>query len=103
MFAIEKSATARLKVKMKMLLVGFPWLSVMPPSSLAIDTVIEVFSSFELLLFVVDAVDVVDVSVSASRFLISNISFAKVFLSCPNHRMTEHHMNLRPSFCSSVR
>ena len=29
---------------------GFPWLSAEPPSSLAIDVVIEVFSSFELLI-----------------------------------------------------
>ena len=47
-FAIVKLATA--KLKMKMLPVGFPWLSVVPPSSFATDIVIEVFSSFELLI-----------------------------------------------------
>ena len=63
-FAIAKSATAKLKMKMKMLPAVSLWLSVTPTSSLAIDTVIEVFSSFELLGFVIGAVDVVDVPVS---------------------------------------
>ena len=35
-----------------------------PPSSFPVDTVIEVFSSFRIADFVVDAVDVVDVSAS---------------------------------------
>ena len=49
-FAIAKSATAKLKMKLKMLPAGFPVASVILTSSLAIDIVIEVFSSFELLI-----------------------------------------------------
>ena len=41
-----------------------PWLSVIPPSSLAIDIAIEIFSSFRIADFVVEAVDVVDVLVA---------------------------------------
>ena len=43
-----KLATA--KLKMQTLPAGFPWLSVVQPSSFPIDIVIEVFSSFELLI-----------------------------------------------------
>ena len=57
LFGISKSATAKLKMKMKMLPSGFS--SAIPSSSLAIDKVIGVIVDF-----VVDAVDVVDVSVS---------------------------------------
>ena len=40
------------------------WLSVVPPSGFAIDTIIEAFSLLRIADLVVDAVDVVDVSVS---------------------------------------
>ena len=60
-FAFSKSAIAILKTWM--LLAGCPWLSGMPPSSLAIDIVVKVSSSFNLLILSL-IVDVVDVSVS---------------------------------------
>ena len=47
-FAIVKLSTA--KLNMSMLPAGFPWLSAVPPSKFTIDTVIDVFSSFELLI-----------------------------------------------------
>ena len=46
----ETEITAIYQMMLKTLPTGFPWLSVVPPSSFPIDMVIEVFSSFELLI-----------------------------------------------------
>ena len=82
-----------------------------PPSSLAIDIVNEVFSSSEMRIFFVDAVDVVDVSVS--EFVLSSpgghlafsgiVSNASANSCCCRRGFWAHqHSNEEPNVWRSV-
>ena len=63
-FAIVKLAAAKLKLKMKMLLAGSPWLSVVAPSSFSDRHSNRSFLLLRIVDPVVDVVDVLDISVS---------------------------------------